>query len=134
MTYSFRFQPELNLVLVVFNGVIPPAEESEAFKAVMGDDRFRPNSKVLVDRSASKMEVSTEDVQPHINLVREHQDRLGKPRVAVVAERGYDFGMMRMLEMQADDSIDHDLCVFRTVDDACSWLGVELDQVVWPEG
>ena len=133
MSYSFRFQPELNLVVVVFTGVVPPEEEADAFKTVIGDDRLNPNSKFLVDRSASEMRVSTEDVQPHIHLIRRHQDRLGKPRMALVAGRGYDFGMARMLEMQADDIVDHDFCVFRSTDEACNWLGIERAKVAWPE-
>ena len=132
MAYSFDFQPELDLVVVVFAGSIPREEESEAFRAVMEDERLRPNSKFLVDRSASEMEVTPDDVQPHMELIQQHADRLGKPRMAIVAPRSYDFAMLRVLEMSSENEIDHDYYVFKTVDEACGWLGVDQADVAWP--
>lgn len=132
MGYRFRFADNGLVLILRFEGVITPEEEVQAVHDVLADPRMKPDARILVDRTGSRMTVNPEHVQPHIELIRENQSRFGIPKIAVVVSTDYDFGMMRMLELRADDKILHDFMVFRTVEEACDWLGLDPTETDWP--
>jgi hypothetical protein len=133
MSHRFGFQHEENLVVIAFDGEISPEEEVQAVLDVVGDSRMRPDSKILVDKTNAKMKVTPADVRPHVELIRRHLEKFGKPRVANVVSRDHDYGMTRMLELTSQDELPHEFSVFRDIDEACEWLEIDRSAVLWPE-
>lgn len=132
MSFRFAFQKEQRLLVVVFEGSISPEEEREALIAVSSDPAFDPDAPVLVDRRRATMSVGPKDVPAQIDLARERYQPTGKPPMALVVVNDYDFGMARMLELTADEEAPHELRVFRSLESACEWLGVDPSTIVWP--
>jgi hypothetical protein len=34
--------------------------------------------------------------------------------------------------VQSDGKVDHNFSVFRSIDEACEWLGVDSSEIQWP--
>ena len=132
MSYKFRFQEDENLLVIVFTGEVPYEEEVQAVLDTLVDPMMRPDVRILVDKSDARMMLSPQDVGPHIDLILQNLAKFGRPKVANVVTSDADFGMTRMFELTAEPKIPHEFMVFRTVEKACAWLGVELDSIEWP--
>jgi hypothetical protein len=132
MSYKYRFQEGENLLVIVFEGLISYEEEVQAVLDTLADPQMRPNARILVDKSRAQMMLGTEHVEPHIDLILQNLARFGEPKVANVVSRDVDFGKVRMFELRAEGRIPHDFMVFRTVEEACAWLGVDPAAIDWP--
>jgi hypothetical protein len=112
--------------------VIPYAEEVQAVLDVVADPQMQPNAHILVDKSNAQMDVTSGDVEPHIELIGQHLAKFGEPKVATVVSRDVDFGMTRMLEFRSEGRIQHQFRVFRKLEEAYVWLGVDPAAIAWP--
>ena len=129
MAFRYRIEDQGGLGVIVFRGAISAEEEAAAFTAVVSDSRLQQSAKVLAYKAEAQMEVTPEDVPPQIDLVRQFAPDLGRPRVAVVVSRDYDFGLNRMFELTAEGQIEHEFGVFRDLESACDFLELSLDRV-----
>ena len=93
---------------------------------------FRATLTALKERLGYSREQLVAAEKRQIDLVKQHQEKFGRPRVAVVVRRDYDFAMTRMLEMRAEGDVTHDFMVFREVPEACEWLGIQSSAIEWP--
>lgn len=132
MSYTYRFQENENLLIIVFTGEISYEEEVQAVLDTLADPMMRPDIRILADKSNARMRLSPQDVRPHIDLILQNLAKFGRPQVANVVTSDADFGMTRMFEITAEPQIPHEFMVFRTIEQACAWLGVEPDAIDWP--
>jgi hypothetical protein len=129
MGHRFSVGREGRLLIVTFEGEIAPEEEQRALLEVAQVPGLLPTADVLVDRRLARTTVGPEHVGPQVDLARSKFPTEGRPRMALVVTADYDFGMMRMLELRGADELPHEMRVFRSLDDACAWLGLEPDDV-----
>jgi hypothetical protein len=132
MAYAYTYDAEDNLLVIRFWGAIPFDEETEAVEATLSDPQLQPDLRILADRSDAVVTSTPEQMRRHIDVVGKHVERLGTPKVANVVSADFDFGMVRMYEMMADDELTHQFRVFRDLEEACEWLGVEMTAISWP--
>ena len=133
MSYRFQSQPSKNFSLVVFEGKISPAEEAQALNDFAMQPDIDLSLDILVDRSGATMTVRASDVQPQLELAKRSFNLPdSRPRMAIVAPEEVDFGMSRMLQLNAGDKGPHEIMVFRDLDSACLWLKIAEDEIVWP--
>ena len=133
MAHRFCVQRDGTLLVVVFEGEISPEEEREALEESGNLAGLKPDASVLVERSSSTMTVSAPDVSQQHRLIKRRFKLETKPRMAVVVARDYDFGMIRMLELSALESLPHEFKVFRDLEEACGWLGYHKETIEWPK-
>lgn len=129
MPYQIDFFPEQHLVRVRFEGDITVEEEFEAIRQPAGDPRWFPEPKILVDRRNATMNLAPEHVAPQQEGVKESFGALGRCRTAIVVGQDYDFAMARMFEIRSESKLDHDIGVFRSMDEAARWLDIDLDSL-----
>ncbi len=132
MAHKLAFDEDQRLLVIQYWGVITFDEEIEILLETIKDPRFKPNSRILVDKRQARMKVAPEHVQPTMDLVLENLQKFGQPRVATVVSADYDFGMTRMLELASEGVIPHEFMVFRDLSEACDWLGIEESEITWP--
>lgn len=125
MSFTYAVRRSDNFVMVKFEGTITPDEENQAIVVVLSDPDVEPAPRILADRRDAVMMVGPEHVAPSIEMVQEQLQRLGKPRIAVVVARDYDFGMLRMFELRSEPILEHDFVVTRDWGQACEFLGVD---------
>lgn len=66
--------------------------------------------------------VTSEHISTFVNGMKDlNQYRQGR-RTAIVGPKDVAFGMMRMLELMADDVMQFEIRVFRDYDEAYTWL------------
>jgi hypothetical protein len=133
VSFSYLFNEKLNLIVVQLVGDISYSVEIAALNTVFSDSRIRPNVKILVERTKATIKTTPNDVVPFVDLIFERIKDLGKPQVANVVSHDVDFGMARMLEMLSEVKLPHDFMVFRDIEEACSWLDIDLPQIEWPK-
>ncbi len=133
MSYAYTVDQAQNLLVVKFWGEIPYAEDARAVLTILDDPRIQPGVRILVDRLDSAFTATPEEVRAHVGLVGMKMASLGEPKVANVVSANLDYGMVRMFKAVADGRLDHEFTVFRSLEEACSWLGVDPTQVDWPK-
>ncbi len=132
MGYSFQLQSEGKLLLVVVEGTLTLDEEEQLIRECGSFQAEQPSLNVLMDRRNAKSELDPRDVQAHIGLVRSHVVTQGKPKLAAVVSTDYYFSLGRMFELLGGDQLPHRMRVFRSLEDACHWLNVDPEAIVWP--
>ena len=130
--YRFAVLEEGQLPVVVFDGEITPEQEREALLTSTELPGLSKRARVLLDRRRARLTSGPEDVRPQMDLARGAFSGGELPRMAVVVGNDYDFGMLRMLELSGQDQLPHDLHVFRDLDEACDWIGVDPANIAWP--
>jgi hypothetical protein len=130
MPITYRTHPEHNLVILEHSGKISDEEFLAFYKGLYQGDISIASMNLLVDlreadsspRSSDVLHQFADFLQSSFESVTTH------PKVAVVAPRDLSFGLARMYEAFAD-SIPWDFTVFRTIDEALTWLGLPEDLI-----
>jgi hypothetical protein len=105
-------------------GRITPAMLFEYLDAIIADPTNDQCDELMIFDDVDIDAISSADVRAlaHRSAELSQDDKF---RVAVVAARDADFGMVRMF--QAFRELDEQrMAVFRTLEAACQWLGVDL--------
>ncbi len=94
----------------------------QTLDAALADEHCPPDVLVMMDvtKSSSLSKRSPEDVRYMANYLASVSSRFGS-RMAIVADEGLHYGMMRMAEVYSETS-GWTARVFHTADDALEWL------------
>ncbi len=125
MSHTFDIHEKLNLLVISFTGLTSYDEELKAIIEIIKDSPLKPDMRILMDRSKAQMAATPENICPYIELILKNLSMLGKPRIATVVSSDRDYGMMRMRQLRYEFSIPPEFAVFRSLEEACLWLGVE---------
>jgi len=129
LAHRFGFDPHSRLALVEFTGPVAFEEEIRALQEALARGYALPGMRVVVDRSAASLLSSPVQVAQIVDWMVEHLPPDPETRIAQVVPRDLDFGMLRMLELRSEGRLVQELGVFRTLAEACAWLGVEEARV-----
>ena len=122
MPIKYEIDPSRGLILTTAEGVLTDSDVIEHKKRLIADPAFRPGMLELSDvRDVTQLDVTPEGVRMFTSFDRAHDDRPG--RLAIVASEDFVFGMARMYQMSGTD--DSSVGVFRGVEEAKEWLGVD---------
>ncbi len=122
MPISFYFDPELNLVTVIAEGIITDDDLGEYRKKLTNDPRFNPGIKILSDhRSVEKHALSVDGIYKNMKENGLLEAKLKDCRQAIVTNSDLHFGMTRMYQAMMSD-IFPNIKVFRDMDEAKAWL------------
>jgi len=132
MAHCHAVQKEGRLLVVVFEGVVTPEEEHNALLEIGADPEVDPRADILVDRARASMTVGAEDVEPQLELADGIFATEKRPHLALVVSRDYDYDMCQLLAQRSRYEAPHEVKVFRSLDAACEWLGVDSRSIEWP--
>jgi hypothetical protein len=125
--YTYTFYESARFLHITVTGEVTPAAEQEMYRTVSADPRYVRDISILVDRRDSTMKMVGKDVRDFVVKLKPMTEQSGKPRIAVVVGSTVDYGMHRMFQLFAEGVIKHDYHVFRELDKAVEWLGVDVD-------
>lgn len=84
---------------------------------------MRPDLDVLCDYQSWNMsELAALDVQARADFACNMSKTWGSGRCAFVVGTEIDFGIFRMFELYAQDGIEAEMRVFRSIEEASKWL------------
>lgn len=128
MTYKLRFYPKQCLVVIytygfaTFDGFVALATD------LLEDANWVRGMTILIDHSKLNFgAVSTVDVDNWRDFIRTNSDRIGPSRIATIVQRILDYDLVRMWEIPLEDAVGFEHRVFSSIDDAKTWLGIEID-------
>lgn len=125
MPHRYEIDPAQRLIVVVYTGKVEHAEELCVQTELIEDPRYMPEPRILVDRRQSRMGSVPDNIHPHLDSMKRIAERLQGSRHAHVTNRDRDFGILRMVELTSADDRGWEIAVFRDLDPACAWLGID---------
>ena len=128
MPITYRIDKEQDVILTTATGVLTDDELLDHKRALAADPGFSPDMRQLSDvRGVERLEVSPEGVRLMVALDRDHADRLGDWKLAIVTTADFVFGTARMYQSMTDEQTEH-VQVFRDMAEARAWLGLPADE------
>jgi len=122
MPIKYEIDPSRRLILTTADGVLTDTDVIGHKKALIADPAFQPGMLELSDvRDVNQLDVTPEGIRVFTSFDRAHDDQPG--RLAIVASEDFVFGMARMYQMSTTD--DSNVGVFRSMEEAKEWLGVD---------
>jgi hypothetical protein len=119
MALTYRIDAGRRIVIIT-GDYAEPAEWRALLGAVLHDPEYRQGLSFIRDLRASQNPVSAQSVVGIIAVVREHWQKLGAHRAAIVTRPGVDMPAV-MAEALADDE-KIPLRAFTSFEDALAWV------------
>jgi len=125
MPISYRIDPSRALVLTEAWGSLTDADILAHKDRLLKDPAFRPSMVQLSDvRRVEDLQVTRDGVAAMVQHDVTHAVHRGGHRLAIVISLDVVFGMARMYQIMSEQN-DSTVGVFRTMEEAMVWLGVE---------
>jgi hypothetical protein len=122
MPIRFGINPDLDLLVYVFDGPLSAKDYFHAYKTAYGDERRHHGMKVFMDLTNAELDFETADFWEGIAIVRTNRDSGFDPdHVAILASNSSMQYLADTIKFLADELPMH-LSVFHNPLDAISWL------------
>ena len=121
MTLTHRIDAESGIVYVDVVGSFTMKEIKALIDTVVNDPDFRRGYHILSDHRRIGDPATPGQVRGTLEHVAALIDALGESKWAIVASKEASYGMMRMMEMLAED-LPIQISVFRDPEEARDWL------------
>ena len=113
------------LILVRVTGNLETHHVVAYIRTLIADPDYRPDYSELVDlRAVDRYDVDPAGIDAIVAEDREQAENLRLRRCALVSEKDFVFGMLRMYQALSDDG-QTEVAVFRDIADAVVWLGAD---------
>ena len=129
MSVEYTYDEENNIMYTRFFGVVVEKDFRDQAEAVAADPRIKPNMRELVDLSGIEdIQGDQKALETNIRIDIHHSEKLKGMRTAIFAPTDLLFGFSRMYQSlvevrEAPATVE----VFRTIEKAREWLGLESD-------
>ncbi len=121
-----RIEAALGVVVVSAWGHPSPEDFERSTERMLSDAAWRPGMDILVDyRRLARFGFSTEGMKRVSATFRRRADELGDGRCAVLTPSMLIYGMFRMWHAWLPREFGWEVQAFRTLEEACAWLGVD---------
>ena len=124
MPLRYTIDPERELILTTGEGVLTDKDVLDLKARILADPLYRNELRELSDvRGVTELHVTPQGIAAFTGFDREHADKTQGRRLALVASKDLVFGMARMYEGLSPE--ESPVGVFRSMDEAKEWLGVD---------
>jgi hypothetical protein len=124
MPLTYEILPAEKLIVTTATGTLTDEHVLDHKRRLSADPLFSNELVELADvRGVTDLQVTPEGIRSFVDFDRtvEHEE---SHRRAVVASEAFTFGMARMYQLSSGSN-DASLGVFRTIEEARRWLGLE---------
>ena len=125
MPITYEVDRETRLLVTHIDGSITAKDLLEYIDAIISDDATTGCDELMIVGDADADAIAASDVRAAARRATDMSSADDGFRCAVVAARDADFGLFRMFQVFRDLGEER-MAVFRTVDQACEWLGVKV--------
>jgi hypothetical protein len=126
MPTSFRIDKDAGVVYRTITGEMTTEQLIEIYTSMLDHPDFRPGMSALTDMRGTRASAYRHDVLRIAEFVREHHEKIGHLRIAVVVSSSASYGMMRELEAELEES-PIEIGLFRDLPAADEWLGIPVE-------
>jgi hypothetical protein len=121
MTLTHRVDKKTGIVHIDVMGSFTMQQIRALIDGVVNDPDFRRGYHTLSDHRRIGDPATSDQVRGTLEHVATHVEALGASKWAVVASKAASYGMMRMMEMLAEE-LPIEISVFRDLEEARHWL------------
>ena len=121
MPYTYRIEPDNNLLFIFGDGVVTQAERMEAMKTWMADPDYRPGLNTLFDLSKSESTPTLAEIRAISDYMQRNADAIGRKKVAIVVAEAVNFGVARQFAALTESN-KLEIQVFGSREEAWTWL------------
>ncbi len=125
MTYVI--DRHIHLVRITGIGVLTDEEMIRCVSDLRGDPALMPDMRTLSDMRDIKVAFTEQGIKAMVEVMKQTSELRKKAKAAIVVSSDLAFGMGRMFVMRADKSVDPSFMIFRDMDAAREWLGIEKE-------
>ncbi len=123
MAYTFEINPRTRRVDVRVKGRDTAADLTRRVQEITGDPLWSPGFDILVDTcEVNEFDFSTSDIQDIARLHEDMNKLIGGGKLAIAAPRDLIYGVGRMWETLAEGRTALSIRVFRSLEEAETWL------------
>ena len=125
MTINYAIQPELNLLVYEFIGLVTADEYFKMYYAIY-QDKFRHHGmKIIIDIRRSELDFSAQNLKEAVDLMRANRENQYDPdHVAILSHSNTLQLFAETLKLLSNDMPVY-LNLFHNLPDAIRWLGLE---------
>lgn len=126
MAWAYDILPDRQLLISRLSGRVTLDDFLDMRRAAGADARFDATHDQLIDLRGSQLVISTNDIM----TLASSSIANAEVRRALVGTEGLVYGLARMYGAYREISTEKDTTrVFRTLRDACEWLGVPESEI-----
>ena len=131
MSVEYTYDEEHNILYTRFFGLVIDKDLRDQGEAIAADPRIKPGVRELVDLAGIEdIQGSASSLEHNIQIDCAHREKLAGMRTAIVASTDLLYGYSRMYQSLAEVRRSPlTVEVFRTVEEAREWLGLQDDEV-----
>ena len=127
MPMTYRIDREARLVRIEGRGRLTDDEMVQCISSLRSDPELEPDMQTLSDMRDVEVDFNTEGVMRMLDVMARTAEKRSSVRAAIVVNSTVAYGMGRMLEMRAEEQSDPVFQIFRDMQAACEWLGIEAE-------
>ena len=127
MPLTYKIVPEHNCAYIKVWGEVSVDEIMTEGAKMFAETEWKNGFNILCDyREITDFDLDRKDIEKVINQDRQHEPIFDKSKCAIVANADLVYGFSRMWEILSGD-IELTRMVFRDINDAQKWLGLDSD-------
>ena len=129
MPIKYRYDVDSNVVYEMGWGEVTFRDLEEYHKELLGLP-LKPGFKDLADYTKAKVMLTSDELWRIKNISNAIAELIGSAdfKLAIVVNDNLSYGMARMFTMTSDVE-QLEIMVFKTISEACAWLGIEEPSV-----
>ena len=127
MPMTYVIDRHTHLVRITGTGVLTDEEMIQCVLDLRGDPALEPDMSTLSDMRDIEVAFTEQGIKTMVEVMKQTSELRKKAKAAIVVGSDLAFGMGRMFEMRADESVDPSFMIFRDMDAAREWLGIEKE-------
>ncbi len=125
MPMSYRIDKTQNVVFMEGNGTLTDEDMVDCIRRLREDADLEANMMTLSDmRPVERLAITTSGIETMIGLMKATGASRGEAKAAIVAAEDVQFGMARMFQSKAEDTVNPQVQVFRDIAAARIWIGL----------
>ena len=130
MGITFNIYEKKGFFVSTWVGDVSDADLQPAYRSLFEGERFKPGMIEIVDMRDAQMSAVTNDGLYRLSaMVNRHlEGKCEKFKVAIIAPALLSYGISRAYEVISASSAEN-VRVFREIDKACEWTGVDASLI-----
>jgi hypothetical protein len=122
---SYRIDKAQNVIFMEGHGTLTDADMVDCIRRLREDADLERHMATLSDmRAVERLAITTSGIETMIGLMKASDAKRGAARAAIVAAEDVQFGMARMFQSKAEDTVNPQVQVFRDMAAARIWIGL----------
>jgi len=127
---NYEIHQEADLIVFAPTESFSSSESVETWQDIFANPLFRKGMRTLLIAAPGTLDrIDRQTVFTHRDYILKVIEQRGTGEAAMVAPADLEYGMLKMVQIFSEGAAPFDVRVFRSLDEALTWLGVSAGSV-----